>query len=64
MTGDHFGAVEHPYLVEVRANRQRVPYMGMQNRVIVQVEAHVSCLADLDGELLFNGIRAVGQRQQ
>src|ERR1700682_4355244 len=64
MTGNELGTVEHTHLLQVGAHAQRAPHMRVRYRVIVQVEAHVWGLADLDLDLFLDGIRVLWQGKQ
>ena len=48
MGGDHVLAIDDAQRVRLRQHGQRPPHMGVRNAVIVQVEANIGRLADMD----------------
>ncbi|SOZ40668.1 hypothetical protein CBM2606_P360004 [Cupriavidus taiwanensis] len=64
MSGEQFRAIEDAYLPGTGPHRERASHMGMRDRVIIQAEAHVRCLADLDVLLRFARIGILRQGEQ
>ncbi|MGF6604811.1 hypothetical protein P3T23_009567 [Paraburkholderia sp. GAS448] len=64
MGGEQIGAIENAYLPGIGPHRERTPHVGMRDRVVVQVEAHVRLLANLHGQLQFARIRILWQGEQ
>jgi len=62
--GDDGEAVDDPHAIGGGDDRERAAHMGMRHRVIVEVEAHVGRLADVDRYELVTGEAGLGQRQQ
>jgi hypothetical protein len=48
MTGNHRGAVQDADLLGAGHHREQAQDMGVGYRVVVQIEAHIGGLADLD----------------
>src|SRR2546422_170365 len=61
--GDQFASVEDAHRLETREDEEGAAHMSVRDRVVVQVEAHVGCLADMDGDALVRGEGIVGQSQ-
>ena len=64
MAGEHLRAIDDAHLVRVGEHRQHPPHMGVRHGVVVQVEADIGRLADLDRDALEQRRGIVGQRQQ
>ena len=64
MAGEHLRAIDDAHLVRVGEHRQRAANVRVRDGVVVQVEADIRRLADLDRDALEQRRRIVGQRQQ
>lgn len=64
MRREQIGAIENANLSGIGPDRERAPHMGMWNRVVVQIEAHIRLLADLHRQLQFARVRIGRQREQ
>ncbi|MBS0306453.1 MAG: ankyrin repeat domain-containing protein [Proteobacteria bacterium] len=64
VAGQFDGAVHNAHRVLIDQHADGAPYLGVGHRVVVQVEAHVRCLAHRHGQALAQRELALGQRQQ
>jgi hypothetical protein len=64
MAGQFGGAVEDAHPLLVGQHGQGAPHMGMRHGVVVEVEAHVRCLAHRHGHALTERELVLRQRQQ
>src|SRR5688572_20878286 len=64
VSGDHLGDIGDPNLIQICENDQGALCPVVRNRIVVEIEANVGRLADLNLETLVRGKRVVGQRQQ
>ena len=64
MAGENLGAVDDAHLVRVGQHGEQALHLGVGDRVVVEIEAHIGRLADLDGDALEQRIGIVWQRQQ
>jgi hypothetical protein len=62
MRGDDGGALEHAHPLGADQDGEYASHMGMRDRVIVQVIAHIRCLAGLDPDALTGGIGVIVPR--
>ena len=59
--GDHVGAIDYADLVEVREDDQGALGPVVRDRIVVEIEANIGCLADLNFDALVDGEWIVGQ---
>jgi len=64
MPGENMLAIGDAHLVRIGEHRQRALDLGVRNRVIVQIETNIGCLANPDRPLFEQRIGMFGQRQQ
>jgi hypothetical protein len=64
MMSEHLRAVDDAQIVRVGEHRQRPAHLRVGHGVVVEVEANIRRLADLDRDALEQRRRIVGQRQQ
>ena len=64
MAGEDLGAVDDAHLIGIGEHGEQALHLGMGDRVIVEIEADIGCLAGLDGDALQQRIGIVRQSQQ
>src|SRR4051794_23266896 len=52
MAGEKFSTIDNAHFVRVSHNREQTLHAGVGHRVIVEIEADIGRLADLDGNAL------------
>jgi hypothetical protein len=64
MAGEHFRTVNDAHLSRIGEHRQHAPDMSVRHRIVVQVKAHIRCLAHRHRDMLEQRRGIVGQCEQ
>ena len=64
MAGEKFGAIDNAHFVRIGQHGEHALHAGVGHRVIVEIEADIGRLADLDGDTLDQRKSVVRQSQQ